>query len=569
MQNNRWDHMSRPRDRFILILLLLASLAFRGYFISQDMSDLTIKGPLYDDSFYCFKVAQNIASGHGSTFDGLGNTNGYQPLYVGLLVPLYWLSGGNLDLPIYLALIFSAILNVLTGLILYKVLRRFTSYAAAMFGLALWGFGPAIVRQALNGLETALAMFFIAVTLDYYISVYRGVKRSTWRQSGTLGALLALAVLARVDAFLFVAALLVDVMVLASRRGDSRGMARTLTVFAVFLIPWFAVSQFEFGSMVPRSGEATRFLSEAYAAHDYPTALTANGQDLEPLQLFIHNIQKSVMLMGTSPVVHMFTRGMERLAIASSWDRKATFAAIGGFLGLVFLFGLFIAHRKAVRRRRETLPSEFNFLYLYAFFMVAAYSLVVFGHIFFSRYYYPIFFFSILLGAFAFDVLLGLLGDPGTRRRRLVGGLVVALYLVVLPYMSINRLQNGNYRFVKVVEWIDQHTESSQRIGVFNCGAIGYYSSRQIVNLDGKVSPDALVALRAGQLPNYLLSAQVDYVIDHEWILQRFLLDKADSSKIQLVRVASSEELGVPGWGAYQVRRSPEAYEELALPAGR
>ncbi|HNE05470.1 MAG TPA: hypothetical protein PLT08_13175, partial [Anaerolineales bacterium] len=30
-----------------------------------------------DDAYYYFKVAQNIAEGHGSTFDGINITNGY------------------------------------------------------------------------------------------------------------------------------------------------------------------------------------------------------------------------------------------------------------------------------------------------------------------------------------------------------------------------------------------------------------------------------------------------------------------------------------------------------------
>ncbi len=48
-----------------------------------------------DDAFYYFGVAHNIAAGHGSTFNGLDPTNGYHPLWLGLLVPVFALTGGR------------------------------------------------------------------------------------------------------------------------------------------------------------------------------------------------------------------------------------------------------------------------------------------------------------------------------------------------------------------------------------------------------------------------------------------------------------------------------------------
>ena len=41
-----------------------------------------------DDLLYYLQVAKNIAQGHGSTFNGIVPTNGYQPLWLLLLVPL-------------------------------------------------------------------------------------------------------------------------------------------------------------------------------------------------------------------------------------------------------------------------------------------------------------------------------------------------------------------------------------------------------------------------------------------------------------------------------------------------
>jgi hypothetical protein len=228
--------------------------------------------------------------------------------------------------------------------------------------------------------------------------------------------------------------------------------------------------------------------------------------------------------------------------------------AIGSLLALVGLAGVYVAFRKRLLRIR----SEFNFLYLYSVLLVAAYSFVVFGHIFFSRYYYPIFFFSILLGAFAFDLLLGLVRRPGARPG--LATAVVLVYALLLPYMSWNRLTNGDYRFLQVTDWIETHTPPNATIGVFNAGAIGYFSDRRVINLDGKVNAAALEALRSGGIRRYIAAQGIDYVIDHEWILKRFLFDTPPQvDGLEFARVSGAAALGVPNWGAYHVLRGVAA----------
>src|SRR5687768_7036872 len=41
-----------------------------------------------DDSFYYLRIAENVANGLGPTFDGVEPTNGFHPLWMGLLSAL-------------------------------------------------------------------------------------------------------------------------------------------------------------------------------------------------------------------------------------------------------------------------------------------------------------------------------------------------------------------------------------------------------------------------------------------------------------------------------------------------
>lgn len=422
-------------SRWALAGLLVAALAFRSLFIAHDMREMVMRGPLYDDSFYSFEIARNIARGAGSTFDGVTPTNGYQPLYVFLLVPVYALAGQNATLPIYLALFGSALCNVLTGWILFRLVRAYASQRAAFFGLVLWAFGPAIVRQAVNGLETSLAMLLIAASIEYYLRVFRRAPAPSRRQALTLGALLGLSVFARVDALLLVAALGVDALV-RRRPGEMRALGWAAAAAALVMLPWCVGSQALFGSPLPESGRATRFLSEAYAPHDHPQFNSESFAGGPPLAYLVENLSRSCLQLGTSPVFHVFTRGLERTLQAAEMDSGATLYAVGSLLVLAALAVWMLVRRSA--RHAGHVSRDFGFLFLYSALLLAAYSFVIFGQIFYSRYYYPIFFFSILLGALAFDVLVGLI-QPRRVRRAVALACTIA-YAGILAFMSLHRV---------------------------------------------------------------------------------------------------------------------------------
>ena len=44
---------------------------------------------LHDDAYYYFKIASNITQGFGITFDTINPTNGFHPLWMLVLLPLF------------------------------------------------------------------------------------------------------------------------------------------------------------------------------------------------------------------------------------------------------------------------------------------------------------------------------------------------------------------------------------------------------------------------------------------------------------------------------------------------
>ena len=105
----------------LALLLVVAALALHLSVSWQDFSTLAKNGYLYDDSFYAFQIARNIADGQGATFDGHTPTNGFQPLYVFALVPVYKWFGSDGITPIYAALTLLALLTVATAVMLMEL----------------------------------------------------------------------------------------------------------------------------------------------------------------------------------------------------------------------------------------------------------------------------------------------------------------------------------------------------------------------------------------------------------------------------------------------------------------
>src|SRR5512133_2963952 len=153
-----------------------------------------------DDAFYYFKTAQNIAEGHGITFDGLGRDSGFHPLWMLMITPLFSLARIDRVLPLRLVVLLSALLNAGTAVILYRLAKRCLSpLAAGLIGL-IWAFYPLIHNQVTEmGMESGVSAFFIALL------IYRLAQQDQSPTSGSMpqvfltGVIAALTVFSRLD----------------------------------------------------------------------------------------------------------------------------------------------------------------------------------------------------------------------------------------------------------------------------------------------------------------------------------------------------------------------------------
>ncbi len=553
-----------------LFVVLAAAAAVHLAVALQDFATLARNGFLYDDSFYAFQIARNIAHGVGATFDGIHATNGFQPLYVAALVPLYWIAGQDATLPVHLALVLSALLTVATAFLLHRIVARRASETAALIVAGAWSFSPIVIRQAANGLETALALFCFAFSLDYYLARVRPIANPSRRAFAALGVLLGIAMLARVDLGFLALAMCLDYLVVARARmraGESvrwRGnVAAAAAACVMVCAPWALYGVVSVGSPVPESGRATRHLAIAYAPF-FDLATSAELQNGPDAAFMARHLDRSLRSLKVTPAVHPVFRGTRKLA-----DRVGVGEGTTNALGVIVLAAFLVWWWQ--RRRGSRAAKEFDFLLLFSLMMIAAYSTYVFGVFFFLRYYYPLYFVGMIFAALAIDDLAAWVRvrPIALRRAALVASGVYAAALLYMGYTSGFRTDRV-YGFYDAARWVQTHTDPSETIGVFQGGAIGYLSERRVVNLDGKVNGDAYQALRAHRLDQYVREANIDLVLDSERVLDLFLgpWSKEERENIARETVFVGAQHGVPGWIAYRVTPARGFNAGSATPPG-
>ncbi len=196
-----------------------------------------------DDAWFYLQIGRNIALGHGSTFDGWGATNGYHPLWQGIVAGLGWLVSGDKAAMRAGVHLLQAGLAGVAGVTLVRAGRRYgldfagLVVAAAILGLLSdrgWG-SEGMLNLALHGV----------VLLSW-----ARAPRDEGRGSFTTGLLAGLLILARLDTAFFV----LSVVLVESRRGSPRRALWLGAGAALPVLPYLGANLALFGGIVPVSG---------------------------------------------------------------------------------------------------------------------------------------------------------------------------------------------------------------------------------------------------------------------------------------------------------------------------
>lgn len=170
---------------------------------------------LPDDGFYYLEIGRRLGAGEGSTFDGVNATNGYHPLWQWIVAGLSIPFDDDLALVRAVALVQLALVAVAV-VVVVRVLRRATGPLPALLAgvVAASSRLPVVAVDAMEGAVVVLVLALLVWALE--VALARGRRRDLL----VVGALTAVAVLARLDLVLVAWVVPLVLWVKAPPRGE-------------------------------------------------------------------------------------------------------------------------------------------------------------------------------------------------------------------------------------------------------------------------------------------------------------------------------------------------------------
>lgn len=447
----------------------------------------------FDDAYYYFGIARNLAHGHGSTFDGIDPTNGYHPLWMLMCVPVFALGLDGLAavrvLLVIQVLLWGAALVVVARLVgraidgwprldsVTPTARRWCSTAVvAAFVLVMAN--PFVVKVFVNGLESGVAVLLYALVLHAAVHA-RGrwlsaELSSRWRLGTSV--LLALVFLARTDALFLIACL--GIWCLAEARAVGRpAIVRLTELFAVpmaIVITYIISNQAWFGLPVQISGLVKR-------------------AQLTPGRIILLS---GAVLVG----VVLGTAARRIITSTSPAEVRRRFPRVRTFFGATGWFAAFCVLVVTYYNVAQTQ----QWLWYYCPCVLYLAVLLVLGVADFAE--------SALLeaptGRSAARVLSPLLA-------LLLGPLVVAFVFQYRTFADphLRSILETNH---EAGEWIDRALPTDAVLGSWDAGVVGYFSHRSVINLDGVANSYAYYqAGRSGQVGAFLEDRRLGWLVNH------------------------------------------------------
>jgi 4-amino-4-deoxy-L-arabinose transferase-like glycosyltransferase len=483
------------------IVLFGVALAARLRLAWASIDTIVLKATA-DDGYYYFTIARNIAHGHNVTFDGETVTNGFHPLWLALITPVFLVTDSE-AMPVHVILTMGSVLGAIATVMIFLTLRRMTSLPAAAVGAAVYALHPATVHDSVNGVETPAVVALFAAVVWMYVRIWQ--SGGSRRDEYALGALCGLLLLARTDTLFIVPLVFGALLVRAGAEDRWRRAVRFVAPCVALLLPWVIWTLAANGTVVQVSGEAGAWGTR----HNY---LIAHGDG------WWTQISHSAWLMRTA----FFDALPHQYLVPVGDDAWPLLIVLGALLLLMCVAPLGGA--------AASTRSRLGVLAVPAAGVVAA--LVYHAGI---RWHWRDWYFApagvmlaLLLGimvdhaaAWARAAAARVQAAPGTNAGAIAACALYVGVAVLLAY-QYRPGRAGRYVFQPVVQlnmlsgarWIEANTPADSRIGSLNAGILGYYSGRTVVNLDGVVNADALRAYKACTTADYIREQRIDYVAD-------------------------------------------------------
>lgn len=444
-----------------------------------------------EDGYLMLTIARNIALGSGmSVSAGTLPTNGTQPLATFIWSGVFWLFGGERTPSVLVVQLLQLCFALLSAFLLSRLALRLISDESlarrvSWLAPALWLASPVALPHTMNCLETGLYILCVLVSLLLFTTER---ESWSWGRTALFGGVLGLTFLARMDATFLIGAICLIHLIQGPSETRSRRLAQSMVMGLASIAvasPWLIYNVTEFGHVIPISGQ-----SESMGAAFGENKVLA----LTVLLEYAFVVLPIPMVLGENPVVAALCLVLLVAVVLPSW-------------------------RFALKELNAAGRSAFWVIALFTLALVSYYGFVFGAAWFVNRYFAPLSaWFALLL------VIVGirlLLESRHAWLQRMTPSLLGLVALVAVG-LHVRVFQGGDdHQHFQVVEWVNDNVAPEEWVAAPQSGTLGFFHDRSL-NLDGKVSLEALVARQEERIPEYALSKGTRYFADwqgiHTWV---------------------------------------------------
>lgn len=437
-----------------------------------------------DDAYYYALIARNMAEGKGSTFGGIVPTNGYQPLWQLLLVPIATVSSGDAQvrLTFALAAIFLSYFVALAWRFSKRLGASTEGLYATVYSVTI---GAVFGNQFFSGMELALvvpaAMLVVLLLLRTPHYLNQRPPKPT-RYGVLLGLAVLLLALSRLDALALPVAYALIVLPRQRDRDVWRAWIVAALVVAAGLMTYAAFNLVHFGTPVPVSG-----LAKALGGGTWASGISVVGTYFQ--------------FGGIGPVNPMWL-GLQATVVSA--------------IALWLLRRRRIKHQPLFTAAEDVALSRIiQALLLGQVLQLGYYATTSSWHLWEWYFYYiPLQF--LVAGVVVVRAMFGV------RWATLLKKSLVAVGLAMLAsagglglFIRDDPATGWTTSSVVVGAWIDQNTPPDSVIAMGDrAGGVLWAANRRAVQLEGLVEDSKyLSVLRGRTIPQHLVAQSVDYYV--------------------------------------------------------
>lgn len=463
---------------YVIFLSLFSNAEFPSAEQGTSFLPYLSERPITEDGFYSLKIAWNIGTGKGVTYNFNNPTTGFQPLYVFLLSLFAFLTsafGGDKIIFLRIVILSSGLIALLLCYSFYQITKNLDKnidrIILQLVTSLLVLFNFKLFLNLFNGLETGFYLLVMLISIIQTQRIIEGKKNIA--QLLLFGFILGLTVLARNDFILITFIIILSLML--SKAIRFKDALIILTVLFLTVLPWIAFVYSVQGSLIPTSASVQ-------------TGLT-NNEIYYRMDQFFYSIFENYI-----PFIHAGqTQSLAIYLIAITFSfflYKYKWSFIKKYFGI-----------KVIR------------IWLSAILVISlVYLLFASQPYFFFRYL------SIHLAIaipFLTLIIVNYFNNKTPAFRKMFTYLVLIIFVLNAGYY---------FHYPKQIRglalrpsFILDNKLTEEKIGMAQSGISGYFFDN-VVNLDGKVNNDALLAIRSDSLYEYLAKERINVLIEwREW----------------------------------------------------